>query len=155
MGRVFTSWKELTAELGEKRRGRKVVFTNGCFDILHVGHVRYLQQARAQGDLLVVGLNSDASVRQLKGPERPVQNELNRAEILAALSCIDYVTVFGELTPENLIHEIRPDVLVKGGDWSVDTIVGGAFVQSYGGKVKSLQFVEGNSTTSIIEKMRK
>jgi rfaE bifunctional protein nucleotidyltransferase chain/domain len=155
MGRVFSNWKELIADLSTKRRGRQVVFTNGCFDILHVGHVRYLQQARAQGDLLVVGLNSDASVRQLKGPERPVQNEMNRAEIMAALGCVDFVTIFGEETPEKLIHEVRPDVLVKGGDWAIDKIVGATFVQSYGGEVRSLQFVEGNSTTSIIEKMRK
>lgn len=154
MGRVIKSWHQLTTDLGAHRRGRKVVFTNGCFDILHVGHVRYLQEARAQGDLLVVGLNSDASVRALKGPERPVQSEDNRAEILAALGCVDYVTVFSEETPEKLIREVRPDVLVKGGDWTPDKIVGGPFVLSYGGEVKSLQFVEGNSTTSIIEKMR-
>jgi D-glycero-beta-D-manno-heptose 1-phosphate adenylyltransferase len=154
MGQFVRSWDDLAAKLTAARANRKVVFTNGCFDILHVGHVRYLQEARAQGDLLVVGLNTDASVRRLKGPERPIQNENNRAEIMAALGCVDFVTLFGEETPEELIRKLRPDVLVKGGDWTVDKIAGGAFVQSYGGEVKSLQFVEGNSTTSIVEKIR-
>jgi D-glycero-beta-D-manno-heptose 1-phosphate adenylyltransferase len=154
MGQVVRSWDDLATRLAAVRSGRKVVFTNGCFDILHVGHVRYLQEARAQGDLLVVGLNTDASVRRLKGPERPIQNESNRAEIMAALGCVDFVTLFEEETPEKLIRQVRPDVLVKGGDWTVDKIAGGVFVQSYGGEVKSLQFVEGNSTTSIVEKIR-
>jgi D-beta-D-heptose 7-phosphate kinase/D-beta-D-heptose 1-phosphate adenosyltransferase len=154
MGKVASSWQELARELAESRRGRKVVFTNGCFDILHVGHVRYLQEARAQGDLLVVGLNTDASVKRLKGPSRPLQNEAARAEILAALSCVDYVTLFDEETPENLIHTVRPDVLVKGGDYKIETIVGAPFVQSYGGEVKALQFVDGQSTTSIINRMK-
>lgn len=155
MGRVFNSWKELTNDLANKRQGKKVVFTNGCFDILHVGHVRYLQEARAQGDFLVLGLNTDESVRRLKGPDRPLQNENARAEVLAALACVDYVTFFNEETPENLIHEVRPDVLVKGGDYTIDTIVGAKFVMSYGGQVKALQFVDGYSTTSIIKKMLK
>lgn len=154
MGKVIHSWKDLSADLAQYRAGRKVVFTNGCFDILHVGHIRYLQEARAQGDMLVIGLNTDQSVKRLKGPDRPLQNENARAEILAALACVDYVTLFDEETPEKLIHEIRPDVLVKGGDYSIETIVGAPFVQSYGGEVKALQFVDGYSTTSIIKKMK-
>jgi D-beta-D-heptose 7-phosphate kinase/D-beta-D-heptose 1-phosphate adenosyltransferase len=151
---VIQSWSELSSELESRRKGRKVVFTNGCFDILHVGHVRYLQEARAQGYMLVIGLNTDASVQRLKGPSRPLQNEMARAEILAALACVDYVTLFDEETPEQLIHAVRPDVLVKGGDYTIDKIVGASFVLSYGGEVKSLQFVEGFSSTSIINKMK-
>jgi D-beta-D-heptose 7-phosphate kinase/D-beta-D-heptose 1-phosphate adenosyltransferase len=154
MGQVFSSWKELEQTLSSRRAGQKVVFTNGCFDILHVGHVRYLQEASAQGTILVVGVNSDESVRRLKGPDRPLQNEDARAEILAALSCVDYVTLFGEDTPEKLIHTLRPDVLVKGGDYSISTIVGAEFVLSYGGEVKPLQFVDGFSTSSIIKTAR-
>ncbi len=154
MGKVVNSWKELSTDLAAKRAGRKVVFTNGCFDILHVGHVRYLKEARAQGDFLVVGLNTDASVRRLKGPERPIQNEGARAEIMASLACVDFVTWFDEETPEDLIREVRPDVLVKGGDWTVDKIAGGKFVQSYGGEVKSLTFVDCFSTTKIVEKIK-
>ena len=135
-------------------KDEKIVFTNGCFDILHVGHVRYLQQARALGDFLVIGLNSDASVRALKGPERPVQSESNRAEILAALACVDYVTVFTEATAENVIREVKPDIYVKGGDWAVDKIIEAPIVLSYGGEVRSLQLVAGSSTTSIINRMR-
>jgi D-glycero-beta-D-manno-heptose 1-phosphate adenylyltransferase len=135
-------------------RSRKIVFTNGCFDLLHVGHVRYLQEAKAQGDLLVVGVNADASVKRLKGPTRPIQNENDRAEILAALGAVDYVIIFPEDTPAELIQNVRPDVLVKGGDWKPEQIVGSSFVQSYGGQVKSLQFVDGRSTTKIIEKSK-
>lgn len=161
LGQVAKTSAELVHELGRLRtigNGKpapRVVFTNGCFDILHVGHVRYLQEARALGDLLVVGLNTDASVRRIKGPERPLQNEASRAEILAALACVDYVVLFDEPTPERLIQEVRPDVLVKGGDYSIATIVGAPFVQSYGGLVKTLTFSDGFSTTSIIEKMKK
>ncbi len=131
---------------------KKIVFTNGCFDLLHVGHVRYLQQARQQGHCLIVGLNADASVRQLKGPSRPVQNETDRAEILAGLACVDFTVIFPEETPARLIELVRPDVLVKGGDWKVEQIVGAPFVQSYGGQVLSLQFIDGKSTTKIIER---
>lgn len=152
MGQV-TSYNEISSALKSlKSSGKKIVFTNGCFDLLHVGHVRYLQEARAQGDVLVVGVNSDASTRRLKGPTRPVQNENDRAEILAALGCIDFSVIFTEDTPQNLIEQVRPDVLVKGGDWAVDQIVGAPFVQSYGGEVRSLHFVDGKSTTKIIEK---
>lgn len=150
----------MTPELAQaiaKHREKKerIVFTNGCFDILHVGHVRYLSEARALGDLLVVGLNSDSSVRELKGSERPVVGETERAEILRALKCVDYVAVFNEDTPLSLIEQIRPDVLVKGGDWPVEKIVGAQFVQSYGGEVRTLSFYQGHSTTDLLERIRR
>lgn len=140
---------------GTSTKSPRIVFTNGCFDILHVGHVRYLQDAKALGDLLVVGVNSDASVRQLKGPERPVNVEAERAELLASLACVDYVVLFSELTPEKLVEVIAPDVLVKGGDWSPDKIVGSKFVLARGGEVKSLPFHPGKSTTGLINKILK
>lgn len=155
MGKVAASLTGLLEDLGRERATkRKIVFTNGCFDILHVGHVRYLQEARALGDLLVLGLNTDASVQRLKGPSRPVQDERSRSEIMAALGCVDYVVLFDEQTPESLIRAVRPDVLVKGGDYSLATIVGASFVQSYGGQVKVLSFSDGFSTSSIIEKLK-
>ncbi|MCK6599483.1 MAG: D-glycero-beta-D-manno-heptose 1-phosphate adenylyltransferase, partial [Bdellovibrionaceae bacterium] len=126
-----------------------------CFDLLHIGHVKYLKEAMQQGDLLVVGINSDLSVKIIKGPRRPIQNENDRAEILAALECVDATIIFTEETPERLIKLIKPDVLVKGGDWKVDQIVGSNFVLANGGTVKSLQFIEGRSTTKIIEKSSK
>ena len=136
------------------RKSKKIVFTNGCFDLLHVGHVRYLQQARALGDFLVVGLNSDASVKMLgKGPDRPVQVEQDRAEILAALECVNAVCIFGEPTPIKLIEAVKPHILVKGGDWDVSKIVGADFVMKNGGEVKSLAFVPGRSTSDIIKKI--
>jgi D-glycero-beta-D-manno-heptose 1-phosphate adenylyltransferase len=153
MGQVVRSWNQLSDALSKVRKGKKVVFTNGCFDILHIGHVKYLQEAKACGDLLVVALNTDASVKRLKGPSRPIQDENARAEIMAALGAVDFVTLFDEPTPEDVIKVIRPDVLVKGGDWKVEQIAGGSFVQSYGGEVRSLQFVQGHSTTSIINKI--
>lgn len=134
--------------------GKKIVFTNGCFDLLHIGHVRYLKQAQELGDILIVGINTDASVRQLKGPTRPIQNENDRAEILASLKWVTHTVLFGEETPLELIQQIRPDILVKGGDWQIHQIVGSDFVMSYGGRVQSLQFVNGRSTTSIIEKSK-
>lgn len=133
---------------------QKVVFTNGCFDILHAGHARYLAEARDLGDLLVVGLNSDASVRRLKGPHRPVNNEGSRALMLASLLCVDVVVLFGEDTPEALIRQVRPDLLVKGGDWKPEQIVGNEFVTGYGGRVLSLPFHEGFSTTGMIDRIR-
>jgi rfaE bifunctional protein nucleotidyltransferase chain/domain len=133
--------------------GRRVVFTNGCFDLLHPGHIRYLEQARALGDCLIVALNSDASVRKLKGDGRPILKEAERAEVMAALACVDYVTIFDEETPRELIAELLPDVLVKGGDWTIDTIVGREEVESAGGKVLSLAFIDGVSTTEIIERI--
>ena len=138
-----------------RSRGKKIVFTNGCFDILHVGHVDYLTKARRMGDILVVGLNSDSSVKKIKGPGRPVNRERDRATVLSALSTVDYVSIFSEPTPEKLIKKVRPDVLVKGGDWSVKDIVGGDFVRSYGGRVRNISFVKGYSTTSLIRKMEK
>jgi len=147
----------LAAELARRRAGgARIVFTNGCFDLLHVGHVRYLQEARRLGDLLVVGLNSDASVRTLdKGVERPLVPEGQRAEVLAALACVDYVVIFGEPDPGKLIAELQPDVLVKGGDWAPDRIVGRETVEARGGLVKSIPLVPGVSTTTLVEKIRR
>lgn len=138
-----------------RRSGKKIVFTNGCFDLLHVGHVRYLKEAQKQGDFLVVGVNSDASVKRLKGPTRPIQNESDRAEILLGLKSVDSVVVFTEDTPEAIIKAIKPDILVKGGDWKIEQIVGGDFVIANGGQVKSLTFVDDKSTTKLIEKSQK
>lgn len=154
MGKVLTQ-PELESTLAPYRGQKKIVFTNGCFDLLHIGHVRYLQEARALGDLLIVGINSDASVQRLKGPSRPIQNQNDRAEILAALGAVDFTVIFTEDTPAELIQTVRPDVLVKGGDWKIDQIVGSSEVLAAGGKVYSLQFVEGKSTTSLIEKSQK
>ena len=130
-----------------------VVFTNGCFDILHPGHVDYLQRARDLGSCLVVGLNSDASVRRLKGPARPVNDETSRALVLSALACVDYVVIFEEDTPYELIRAVAPDVLVKGGDWSVDRIVGRDLVEGAGGRVLSIPLLAGHSTTAVIERI--
>ena len=137
-----------------RKQNKKIVFTNGCFDLLHVGHVRYLKQAKSLGDVLIVGINTDASVQTLKGPTRPIQNENDRAEILASLHSVDHTILFVEDTPLQLIQAIKPDYLVKGGDWKIDQIVGSDFVLSYGGKVQSLQFVDGRSTTAIITKSK-
>src|ERR1044072_3366334 len=137
-----------------RAEGRRLVFTNGCFDILHVGHVRYLSEARRLGDALLVALNSDASVRALKGAGRPILSEAERAEILAALSSVDFVTVFEEESPRALISEVLPDVLVKGGDYRLDEIHGREEVERAGGRVLSLPFVEGASTTGIIERIK-
>lgn len=138
----------------DNRNGRRVVFTNGCFDLLHPGHIQSLEQARGLGDALVVGINSDAIVRELKGPGRPVIPELERAEILASLECVDAVVIFNELTPREIISALLPDVLVKGGDWPGDQIVGREEVEAAGGKVVSIPVVPGYSTTAILEKMR-
>lgn len=137
----------------ERRRGKTIVFTNGCFDLLHVGHVKYLQQARRLGDMLVLGLNSDASIRRLKGPNRPLISEHERAHILAALSCIDYLVVFDEDTPLELLGLLRPDILAKGADYTPDTVVGRDLVESYGGRVELVPLVDGRSTTNIIERI--
>ena len=137
-----------------REAGRRLVFTNGCFDILHVGHVRYLAQARALGDALVVAVNSDRSVRELKGAGRPVVPEGERAEVLAALAAVDFVTVFDEDSPRSLIAELLPDVLVKGGDYALGEIHGREEVEAAGGRVLALPFVEGASTTDIIERVR-
>lgn len=137
-----------------RRQGRSVVFTNGCFDLLHPGHVRYLAEARALGDALIVALNSDRSVRVLKGEGRPILNEQERAEVVAALQSVDYVIIFDEETPRKLIGELLPDVLVKGGDWALDEIIGRDEVESAGGRVLSLPYVQGSSTTDIIERIK-
>lgn len=138
-----------------RSEGRSLVFTNGCFDLLHPGHVRYLAEARALGDALVVALNSDRSVQVLKGEGRPILNQRERAAVIAALEAVDYVIVFDEETPRELISELLPDVLVKGGDWPLDQIVGRDDVEAAGGKVLSLPYVEGSSTTDIIERIKR
>ena len=137
-----------------RKGGQKVVFTNGCFDILHAGHVTYLEAAKAQGDVLVLGLNTDASVCRLKGPERPINSELDRAKVVGALKSVDYVVLFGEQTAEAVIAEVKPDVYVKGGDYTLDTLPEAKIVQSYGGKVAFIDMVEGRSTTNIINKIK-
>ncbi len=148
------SLDDLVTEREQLRQARqRVVLTNGCFDLLHPGHVRYLQQARALGDALIVALNSDRSVRQLKGPSRPILDENERAEVMAALACVDYVTIFDDPTPQRVIAWLLPDVLVKGGDWSLETIIGREEVEAAGGQVLSLPFVEGSSTTDVIERI--
>jgi rfaE bifunctional protein nucleotidyltransferase chain/domain len=147
------------ALIQERRRlrseGKRLVFTNGCFDLLHPGHVRYLREARSLGDALVVALNSDRSVRVLKGEGRPILSEQERAEVVAALQAVDYVIIFDEETPRELIAELLPDVLVKGGDWPLDEIVGRQEVEAAGGKVLSLPYVEGSSSTDIIERIKR
>ncbi len=139
--------------LREELKNKKVVFTNGCFDILHVGHVRYLTAAKNFGDVLIVGLNTDESVKKLKGETRPINNQDDRAEVLLGLKAVDYVIFFGENTAENLIAEIKPDVYVKGGDYTLDTLPESKIVQSYGGRVELVNLVAGKSTTNIIEKI--
>ena len=134
-------------------QGKRIVFTNGCFDILHRGHVTYLNEARKLGDLLVIGVNSDASVKRLKGPERPINNETDRAYVLSQLKSVDFTEIFTEDTPLNLILTVKPKILVKGGDWKIDQIVGGKEVIADGGDVFSLNFVDGYSTTSVINKI--
>ncbi len=149
------SIEELRLERKRLRELKKqVVFTNGCFDLIHPGHVRYLQQARALGDSLIVALNSDRSVRELKGSQRPILYENERAEVIAALGCVDYVTIFDESTPQRMIAVLLPDILVKGGDWSLETIIGRQEVEASGGRVISMPFVEGCSTSDIIERIR-
>jgi D-beta-D-heptose 7-phosphate kinase/D-beta-D-heptose 1-phosphate adenosyltransferase len=151
----IVSRDDLLAERARLRAaGQKLVFTNGVFDILHVGHVRYLAEARALGDALVVAINSDASVRELKGAGRPLMNETERAEILAALRATSYVTIFDDLSPRSLIAQLLPDVLVKGGDYALDQIHGREEVEGAGGRVVSLPFIEGVSTSAIIDRMK-
>jgi D-beta-D-heptose 7-phosphate kinase/D-beta-D-heptose 1-phosphate adenosyltransferase len=144
---------QLVEEL--KRRGRRVVFTNGCFDLLHPGHTRYLEEARKLGDVLIVAVNSDRSVRALKGPDRPLQPEMLRAEVLAALAAVDYVTIFDDLTPQNVIARMLPNVLVKGADWALDKIIGRPEVEAAGGRVVRIPLVEGCSSTALIQAARK
>jgi D-beta-D-heptose 7-phosphate kinase/D-beta-D-heptose 1-phosphate adenosyltransferase len=136
-----------------KKEGKRIVFTNGCFDLIHVGHTRYLQEARKLGDVLIVGVNSDRSVRRIKGKKRPVIPEEERAEVLSALQCVDFVVIFGEPDPLNIISLLKPDVLVKGGDWSEDAIIGREVVESSGGKVVRIPEIKGASTSSIISRI--
>ena len=136
---------------GLKQAGRRIVFTNGCFDILHVGHVRYLKSAKALGGALIVGLNSDKSVKRIKGDKRPIVPERERAELLSSIRFVDYVVMFDEPDPYNTIAAIKPDILVKGGDWSLEDIVGRDIVESYGGEVHTLPFIEGASSSRMIE----
>jgi len=134
-----------------KKQNKKVVFTNGCFDLLHRGHIEYLKKAKYLGDILIIGLNSDSSVRKIKGKGRPIQNQKDRASILASLQFVDYVCVFNDLTPFKLISRLLPDYLVKGGDWKIKDIVGKDMVKSHGGKVLSIKMVKGKSTQNIIQ----
>jgi rfaE bifunctional protein nucleotidyltransferase chain/domain len=136
-----------------KEAGKTIVFTNGCFDLLHIGHVRYLKAARTEGDLLVVGINSDRSVHQIKGPKRPVVPENERAEVLASLACVDFVTLFDEPDPLMTIQSLMPDVLVKGADWEEDAIVGRGVVEANGGRVVRVPLTRGASTSRIIERI--
>ena len=153
--KILTRAESVGARARLRREGRRLVFTNGVFDLLHVGHVRYLGEARSLGDALIVAINSDRAVRELKGAHRPVMNERERAEVLAALEAVSYVTIFDELSPRSLIAELLPDVLVKGGDYALDEIHGREEVEAAGGRVLSLPFVEGASTTDVIERIRR
>lgn len=139
---------------GLKKKSKKIVFTNGCFDILHLGHIRYLKEAKKLGDILIIGLNSDKSVRSLKGENRPLVKEKDRAEILSALEVVDYIVIFNELTPKNLIDRIIPQVLVKGGDWEKDEVVGRDTVEAHRGEVVIIPEVKGYSTSALINKIR-
>lgn len=138
-----------------KSEGRKVVFTNGCFDLLHRGHLHLLRGAKKLGDLLIVAINSDSSVRKIKGPRRPILQETERAELIAALEMVDYVTTFDDPDPYTVVKELKPNVLVKGGDWDINNIIGKEIVEEYGGKITVIPYLEGHSTTQIIERMRK
>ncbi|OGW55090.1 MAG: glycerol-3-phosphate cytidylyltransferase [Nitrospirae bacterium RIFCSPLOWO2_02_42_7] len=133
-----------------KQDGKRIVFTNGCFDIIHVGHIRYLKSAKELGDILVIGLNSDESVRKIKGDNRPIVSQGERAEVLSSIRSVDYVVIFNEPDPYNTIVAIKPDILIKGGDWAIDNIVGRDIVESYGGEVRTIPFVEGFSSSRII-----
>ena len=152
MKKMLIDRKKISNLRGELQ-GKKIVFTNGCFDILHVGHVRYLTAAKSFGDVLIVGLNTDESVRKLKGASRPINNQYDRAEVLLGLKAVDHVIFFGEDTAENLIAELQPDIYVKGGDYTLETLPEAKIVQAYGGQIELVQLVEGKSTTKIIEKI--
>lgn len=153
--KVLTSGQLVPILNRARAQKKQIVFTNGCFDLMHVGHIRYLQAAKALGDLLVVGVNSDASVRSLsKATDRPIVEEAQRAEVLAALGCVDYVVIFNEPDPLKLITALEPDVLVKGGDWTLDKIVGRDVVEQRGGTVKTIPLVPGMSTTALINRVR-
>lgn len=154
MNKIYT--RELLKEKIDqlKKEGKKIVFTNGCFDILHAGHTRYLREAKKAGDILILALNSDESVRQLKGEKRPLIAENDRADVVASLESVNFVTIFHESTPLSLIEYFKPDILVKGGDWAEDQIVGRELIKKWGGRVVIIPEIEGSSTTNIIEKIR-
>jgi rfaE bifunctional protein nucleotidyltransferase chain/domain len=153
MKKILSRAEAAAAAAALKAQGKKLVFTNGVFDLLHVGHLRYLQQARALGDALMIGLNADACVKRLKGDKRPILPEAERAELLAGLACVDYVCLFEEDDPRELIKAVVPQLLVKGGDWPIEKILGRDTVEAAGGKVMSLPFVEGRSTTTIVQEI--
>ncbi len=154
MREKITTENELLEKLREdKAAGRRIVFTNGCFDLIHVGHVRYLEEAKSLGEILVVAINSDRSVARLKGPPRPIVSEQERAEIIAALACVDYVTIFDEPDPYRIISVLKPNILVKGGDWTKETTVGRDVVEAVGGRVVVLPYVEGISTTGLMDRI--
>jgi len=154
MREKIKSWDELKEIVDRaKKSGRKVVFTNGCFDLIHVGHTRYLQEAKKYGDIFIVAVNSDSSVRALKGDSRPIVHEDERAEVLAALGCVDYVTIFSEFDPLKLITYLKPDFLVKGGDWAADSIIGKEVVEAEGGRVIRVSVIEGAATTNIVQRI--
>jgi D-glycero-beta-D-manno-heptose 1-phosphate adenylyltransferase len=154
MGKIVSQEELVQLAAREKRAGRRVVFTNGCFDLIHPGHVRCLADARALGDILVVAVNSDRSVRGNKGPERPLVGERDRAEVLAALASVDYVTIFDEPTPRELISRVLPSVLVKGADWPLDQVAGRGEVEAAGGRVVSIPLAPGYSTTNLVQRIR-
>lgn len=151
---IFTRPEAAAWAADLRAAGKRLVFTNGVFDLLHPGHVRYLAEARQQGDALIVAVNSDRSVRAIKGPTRPINTELERAEVLSALSCVDAVVVFDEDDPHAVIADLQPDVLVKGADWAADRIIGRDIVEARGGKVVRIAFAPGYSSTSIIERIQ-
>lgn len=148
---AFSRAKALALRL--RAKGKRIVFTNGCFDILHAGHVKYLGKAKSLGDLLILGLNSDRSVKKIKGPSRPIVSQRDRAVVIASLGFIDYVIIFGDTTPLRLIKAIRPHILVKGADWKIGKIVGADFVKSYGGRIVTIPLVKGRSTTGLIRRI--
>jgi len=155
MGKVVGLEELLAVRKRIKKEGKRVVFTNGCFDIVHRGHVEYLQKAKALGDILVVGVNTDSSVRRIKGPGRPVVDENDRAHVLAALVPVDFVCLFGEDTPYELIRALIPDILVKGSDWPVEKVVGKDIVEAAGGSVHTIEYLSNRSTTGLLDRIRK
>ncbi len=155
MKNKLRTWEEITTIVQNlKSQNKKIVFTNGCFDVLHAGHVKYLSEARDLGDVLILGLNSDLSVKRLKGTNRPINSEDDRSIVLSALISISYIVIFNDDTPYKLINHIRPDILVKGGDWNPEDIVGSDIVSSYNGEIKSLSYIKGKSSTDIINKLK-
>jgi D-beta-D-heptose 7-phosphate kinase/D-beta-D-heptose 1-phosphate adenosyltransferase len=156
MNKIILDWKKLNKKLDSlRKKNNKIVFTNGCFDIIHPGHIDYLKKAKALGDILVIGINSDSSIKRIKGAFRPINSENNRLKILEAFYFVDFLTIFNEDTPYNLIDLVKPDILVKGGDWNISEIVGKNIVEKYGGIVKIIPLLEGYSTSNIIDKILK